>query len=65
MTFTSSPGKDVLASGIRFEGMWVERIKRYTHRGRNTEAGGFSFFFFRVTVGISAYADLLYDIDGL
>ena len=41
VTFTSSPGNDALASGIRLEGMWVERMSR----GRNTEAGAFFFFF--------------------
>ena len=52
LTFTSSPGNDALASGIRLEGMWVERMSR----GRNTEAGAFFFFFppMRATVGIRA-----------
>lgn len=48
MTFASSPGSDALASGIRLEEMWVGRIVRYTHTGRNTEAGGFFLLFERL-----------------
>lgn len=60
VTFTSSPGNDALASGIRLEGMWVERLSRYTQRQKY---GGrwifFFFFFFGESVGISAYADFV------
>lgn len=37
LTFTSAPGSDALASGIRLEGMWVVLV----WIDRNTGAGGF------------------------
>lgn len=44
MTFTFSSENDALASGIRLGEMWVGRIIRYKHGGRNTEAGGILFW---------------------
>ena len=61
VTFTSSPGNDALASGIRLEGMWVERMSR----GRNTEAGAFFFFFYERDCGNQSLSDSWCDIDEL
>lgn len=62
VTFTSSPGNDALASGIRLEGMWVERMSR----GRNTEAGAFFFFFpYERDCGNQSLSDSWCDIDRL
>lgn len=66
MTFTLSPGNDARASGIRLEEMWVGEINRYTERQIYRGRWIIIFFSFgRETVGISAFADLRCDIDGL
>lgn len=58
MTFTSSPGNDALASGIRLEGIWVGRINRYTEEAEIQRQVGFFSLRESVTVGISADADV-------
>lgn len=67
MTFTLSPGNDARASGIRLEEMWVGEINRYTERQIYRGRWIIIIFFSREreTVGISAFADLRCDTDGL